>query len=119
DYSRISIMLQYCADVKIIEELKAELFFPKPKVDSSVLEMIFHENPVYKVCDEDLFFQIVKASFSQRRKTLRNCLISSWLNLDKKMLEKIQEKTGIDFSRRAETLSIDEYVILTNTIKIC
>ncbi|MEA3280817.1 MAG: 16S rRNA (adenine(1518)-N(6)/adenine(1519)-N(6))-dimethyltransferase RsmA, partial [Thermodesulfobacteriota bacterium] len=72
DYGRLTVMLQYCADIKKIADIKAHQFFPKPKVDSEVLEINFKTAMKYPAKDEAFFFKVIKAAFGQRRKTLRN-----------------------------------------------
>jgi len=113
DYGRITVMLQYCANIKKIADVKASLFFPEPKIDSEVLEIKFKNT--FK-CDETLLFQVVKAAFSKRRKTLKNALAESELNIDAKTTMQILENAAIDPSRRAETLTVSEFVRLSNML---
>jgi 16S rRNA (adenine1518-N6/adenine1519-N6)-dimethyltransferase len=114
DYGRLSVMLQYFADLKRTATVSAHLFVPKPKVDSEVIEITFKkiiENPV---ADEGLLSEIVKAAFGKRRKTLKNALADSSLNADAETIGRILSNTGISPTRRAETLSVSEFVNLGN-----
>jgi 16S rRNA (adenine1518-N6/adenine1519-N6)-dimethyltransferase len=109
-------MLRYCADIKRLAEVKASLFFPKPKVDSEVLEIIFKNIIKYPAKDELFFFRVIKAAFSKRRKTLKNALAGSELHIDAKTAVQVLKNAGIDPSRRAETLTVQEFVKLSNYI---
>ena len=114
DYSRLSVMAQYCADVKKIATVKAPLFFPKPKIDSEVIELTFKTRLQHKADDEQLLFRVIKAAFSKRRKTLRNSLAGNILDIDTQTALSLLEQAGIDPVRRAETLTVQEFVKLSN-----
>ncbi|MBW2202134.1 MAG: ribosomal RNA small subunit methyltransferase A [Deltaproteobacteria bacterium] len=114
DYGRLTVMLHYCANTKKLAEIKASLFFPKPRVDSEVLEITFNDAPEYTATNEAFFFRVIKAAFSKRRKTLKNALAGSDLEMEPKTAAQILEGAGIDPSRRAETLSVQEFVKLSN-----
>ncbi|MDA3824059.1 MAG: 16S rRNA (adenine(1518)-N(6)/adenine(1519)-N(6))-dimethyltransferase RsmA [Bacteroidales bacterium] len=114
DYGRLSVILQYCADVRKIADIKAHQFFPKPKVDSEVLEIKFKTAIKCPAKDEVFFFKIIKAAFGQRRKTLRNALAGSELHLDTSAAQRVLESAGIEPSRRAETLTVSEFVELSH-----
>ena len=89
---------------------------PKPKVDSLVIRLDKREEQKYIVSDEKLFFSVVKASFSKRRKTLLNCLSTYGWHYTKDEMLKVLELAQIDPQRRGETLSIDEFVKLSEEI---
>lgn len=114
DYSRLSVILQYCAHLKILAGIKASQFFPRPGVASSVLEIHFMEPLPFPAADEKMLFQIVAAAFGKRRKTLKNALSKSRLPVDADTVTRVLETTGIDGVRRAETLSVEEFVKLTD-----
>jgi len=114
DYGRLSAMLQYCADIKPVTEVKASAFFPKPKIDSEVLYIQFKKQISLPAIDEELLFKVIKAAFGQRRKTLRNSLAGSQLPIDATTAGRVLEQSNIDPSRRAETLSVDEFSVLSN-----
>ena len=116
DYGRLSVMLGYCANINKIADVKASVFFPKPKVDSEVLELRFKKRLEYPANDETYFFSVIKAAFGNRRKILKNALAASALNIDANTAQNILEKSGIDPVRRAETLTIEEFVKLSNNL---
>ena len=116
DYGRLTVMLQYCANVRDLTEIKANVFFPRPKVDSSVIEARFQDQPSFIALDESFLFSVIKAAFGKRRKTLKNALIRSQLSIDSEQVLTGLESAGIDPSRRAETLSIKEFVNLSNIL---
>lgn len=112
DYGRLSVMLQYAADIRPLASVAAHLFSPRPKVDSLVVEIRFKENIADPVSDEDRFSAIVKAAFGKRRKTIKNSLTDSDLNISTETATRILIRAGIDPNRRAETLSIAEFVAM-------
>lgn len=115
-YGRISVMLQYCARIKVLRQVRAEMFFPRPRVDSVVLGIEFKTDPLPRVTDEQLMGNVVRAAFGQRRKTLQNALAAGLSFMDKDGVARVLKEAGIDPKRRAETLSVDEYVELTNCV---
>lgn len=116
DYGRLTVMLQYCATVKNLAEIKANAFFPRPKVDSSVIEVRFYDQPPFSAADESFLFSIIKAAFGKRRKTLKNALTQSQLSFTHEQILTGLENAGIDPFRRAETLSVEEFVQLSNSL---
>jgi 16S rRNA (adenine1518-N6/adenine1519-N6)-dimethyltransferase len=116
DYGRLSVMLQYCALIRPVMDLKASQFYPRPKVDSVVLEIGFLPSPPVPADDEDFFGQVVKAAFGRRRKTLRNALGGSQLPMTPSAAAALLQAASIDPARRAETLSVAKFVTLSNTI---
>ncbi|WP_372679820.1 16S rRNA (adenine(1518)-N(6)/adenine(1519)-N(6))-dimethyltransferase RsmA [Desulfosarcina sp.] len=116
DYGRLSVMLGYCAYTQVLMQVRAPLFFPAPKVDSTVIGIRFTSPPPFPADDEALLFRVVKAAFGKRRKTLRNALSQSDLNLAPSACEQVLEKARIDPMRRAESLSVAEFVRLSNEI---
>ncbi len=115
-YGRLSVMLQYCATVRELMQVKAARFFPAPKIDSTVIGVWFNAAPPFPADDENFFFSVVKAAFGKRRKTLRNALAQSELKLSPADSENLLIKAGIDPARRAETLSVEDFVRLGNEI---
>jgi len=115
-YGRLSVMVQYCAKVRVLTEVKAKLFFPKPNIDSLVIGIDFDPDAGKQVTDEAFFFQVIKAAFSKRRKTLRNALAGFMPEFDANASAKALKGAGIDPVRRAETLTKDEFVRLSNHI---
>jgi len=105
-YGSLSVLLQTFMDVKIEFRVSPECFWPKPKVDSAVLTLLPLKKPRTKVSDEQLFEKVIRAAFSSRRKMIGNSLRSI---LPKESVERVLESSGIDKSRRAETLAISEF----------
>jgi 16S rRNA (adenine1518-N6/adenine1519-N6)-dimethyltransferase len=116
NYGRISVMIQYCSEINRLADVKASQFFPKPKIDSQVIEIIFRETPAFPVDNEEFFFKVIKAAFGKRRKTLKNSLSGSGLGIDAKTAVSALNSAGIDPARRAETLTVVEFVRLSNTL---
>lgn len=111
DYGSLSIFLQYYFNVRKLIDVSRNVFIPKPNVDSIVVEFSKRDREYY-VNDESIFFALVKDSFTQKRKTLRN-------NLKKYDLEKIESvlsKYGFTLTVRAEQLSIDIFVDIANEL---
>jgi 16S rRNA (adenine1518-N6/adenine1519-N6)-dimethyltransferase len=117
-YGRLSVLLQYCADVEAVLSIKADQFYPKPKVDSAVLRIDFKPIVTPAVQDEGLLVKVVQAAFGRRRKTMRNALTGSLLDLNADQAESALQAVSIDPRRRAETLSVAEFVALTNHVAL-
>ena len=115
EYGALSLAVQYRAEVEMAFTVPPNVFYPKPKVDSAVMILKRLPGPPVFLKDEALFFAVIKAAFGQRRKTLNNALAAG-LNLEKAMLADIFAETGIAASRRGETLSIQEFASLANTL---
>ncbi len=115
NWSPLSIAVQMYADSEILFHIKPNSFFPKPRVDSSVIRLTFLPQPRVRVEDERWFFRVVRAAFGQRRKILLNSLTSN-LSLPKDRLEVILNRIGIDPKRRAETLNLSEFARLSTAV---
>lgn len=115
NYGALSVLCQYFTNPQTVQIVPANLFVPAPKVDSAVVKMEILDTPPITVKDEKLFFKTVKAAFSQRRKTLLNCLSANF-PIGKDRLNEILESIGIDPRRRGETLSLDEFAALSNSL---
>jgi 16S rRNA (adenine1518-N6/adenine1519-N6)-dimethyltransferase len=116
DYGRITVILRYCADIRPLAKAGAHLFFPKPQVDSTVVEIEFKpviENPAD---NEALLVRVIQAAFGQRRKTLKNALSAGLSPIPGPEIEQLLRQAGIDPIRRAETLSVAEFVRLSNML---
>lgn len=111
DYSSLSIYLNYYYDVKKILDVSKNVFIPKPNVDSIVLEFNKKlDKPNLK--NEDLFFKLVKDSFKQKRKTIRNNLKE--YDLDK--IEFVLKKHNFDLNTRAEQLPVEVFIEISNIL---
>lgn len=112
EYGRITAMLRYCAEIKLLLNVKARAFYPPPKIDSSVIEIKFRPTADFASRDEKRLFAVIKAAFGNRRKTLKNALTASALPIDSQTALRALTAAGIDPSRRAETLEPAEFVSL-------
>ena len=115
DMSLLALSVQVYGSPRIAAYIPAEAFFPAPKVDSAVLVVDIYPTPLIKQDLLSVFFKLVKAGFSQKRKTLRNSL-SSGLHISPTQAAELLSRTDIDPQRRAETLSLDEWERLAETM---
>lgn len=113
-YGAFSILVQYYCDTEILRLVPPSAFIPQPKVESIVIRLDRLKQPKVKVKDEELFFSIVRQSFNMRRKTLWNGVKNMGIN--KEDLEKCFERANIDPKRRGETLSLQEFALLSDEI---
>ena len=111
DYGSLSIYLNYYFDVCKLMDISRNIFIPKPNVDSIIVEFRRKSNS-FSVIDEDLFFKLVRDSFKQKRKTLRNNL----KGYDLSVIEKVLSSYGYDLSVRAEMLDIRVFVDIANNL---
>ncbi|MBW2646054.1 MAG: ribosomal RNA small subunit methyltransferase A [Deltaproteobacteria bacterium] len=116
-YGRLSVVVQYCARVAPLITVGASSFYPRPKVDSEVLRIEFETPVSYPASDESLFFNVVRAAFSQRRKTIKNALKGGNLGIDAEGVLDVLDRAGIDSQRRPETLGVKEFVDISNLIQ--
>jgi 16S rRNA (adenine1518-N6/adenine1519-N6)-dimethyltransferase len=116
EYGVLTVLCRLVFDIEKVFLVKPSSFRPIPKVDSIVLRFRVLPSNRLDVGDEKLFRIIVKASFSQRRKTLWNCLKSIDILSEQGVLEQVFEQSGIDKGRRGETLSLQEFARLTNGV---
>lgn len=111
----LSVQVYGKADIPMI--IPASAFYPEPKVDSAVVRIDLYEEPLVPAECMDAFFDLAKAGFGQKRKTLRNAL-SSNLHLSGPETESHLRQAGIDPMRRAETLTIEEWKHLLEAFSI-
>ena len=116
DYGRLSVMIQYCAELKSVGRVTANHFFPRPKVDSAVLSIVFKSPSDLSPQEEDFFFKVIRAAFGRRRKKLRNSLAGGELGLSTEGTQQALEWAKIDPSRRAETLDVAEFLALSASL---
>ena len=114
DYGILSIAAQYYSQPKKIHTVAPTVFYPKPKVSSMIVKLDIYKKPFIKVSNERLFFNIIKASFYQRRKRLINSLSNYFKEeMDKLKIENILKEADIDKNRRGETLTLEEFAKLS------
>lgn len=107
DYGSLSVFVQYYTDPEIVLSVPKTAFMPRPNVDSAVIKLKIRKEKI-ELKDREIFFKVVKAAFSQRRKTILNSL-SSGLKTDKATIRAILEKVDIDPKLRAENLTIEDF----------
>ena len=106
-YGLLTILSQFWADCEIIRTVGRKSFYPAPKVNSALVGMKVRKEPLLKLTDYSHFRKTIKAAFSQRRKTLKNCLVSS--GFDKEKVTKSILELGLDENIRGEKLSIEQF----------
>lgn len=117
DYGSLSIAVQYYSEPELVCIVPHTVFIPQPNVESAVIRLKVRKNPPVEVDDQDFFFEVVQASFAQRRKTISNNLKSRFFaGEDRQRLEQLLTSAGIEPSRRAETLHLEEFAKLSNTL---
>lgn len=109
-YGSMSVFIQYNAKAEIIAHISKNVFFPPPEVSSAVIRLMPLAHPPVEVANEELFFDVVHCAFGKRRKTLANSLADCQaLGLSKERVREVLQAADIEPSRRAETLSIEEF----------
>lgn len=117
EYGSLSIAVQYYSVPELICTVPHSVFIPQPNVESAVIRLTVRKTPAVNVADEAFFFEVVQASFAQRRKTISNNLKSRFFPKEgRERLEQLLEAAGIVPSRRAETLSLAEFAKLSDTL---
>ena len=115
DYGALSLAVQYYAKPYLVANVPANCFIPRPNVDSAVIRLSRHEEPVVHVEDETLMFNIIRASFNQRRKTLQNGLKNSGLfPLSKDEIVESIIEAGLPETVRGEALTLEQFAQLAN-----
>lgn len=116
DYGALTLAINYFSEPCMVTRVPRQVFMPQPEVDSTVIRLNVRQAPPAFVKNESVFFQVVKAAFGQRRKTLANtlsCLIGS---VEKDRIIQVLTELGIDPARRGETLSFEEFARLANAV---
>ncbi|WP_455950986.1 16S rRNA (adenine(1518)-N(6)/adenine(1519)-N(6))-dimethyltransferase RsmA [Eubacterium sp.] len=117
DYGALSLAVQYYADAKVMLNVSATCFMPRPNVDSAVIKLTRHQESPVEVKDESLMFRIIRASFNQRRKTLVNGLKnSSELDFSKEEITEAIKSIGKAENIRGEKLTLEEFAKLSNAL---
>ncbi len=114
EMSLLALSVQVYGHPRISASIPAGAFYPAPKVDSAVIRVDLYPQPLIPISRLERFFQLARAGFSQKRKTLRNSL-SAGLRISTSEAARLLERAGINPMRRAETLSLDEWRLLSET----
>ena len=117
EYGALSLAVQYYAKPEIVVNVPPSCFMPQPKVGSAVIRLTRHSEPPVTVKSEKLLFQVIRASFNQRRKTLANGLANyGAFGLPKEELQACIEELGVPVNIRGEALSLEQFAQLSNII---
>ena len=114
-YGLLTILSQFWADCSIIRLVGRRSFYPAPKVNSALVSLKVRKEPLLKLSDYKHFRKTIKAAFSQRRKTLKNCLVSSGFNKEK--VAQVISQMNLDENIRGEKLSIAQFGELSELLK--
>ena len=118
EYGALSLAVQYYAKPEIVAIVPPNCFMPRPNVGSAVIRLTCHENPPIEVKDEGFMFNLIRASFNQRRKTLVNGLTNaSFLSVTKEQVAEALEKMELSPTIRGEALSLEQFAQLSNLLK--
>ena len=112
DMSILSVSVQFYGRPQIAARLKPSVFWPRPEVDSAVVRIDTYDQPIVDVPNSQVFFRVVRAGFGQKRKQLKNA-IASGLGLDAERTASVFDTAKVDSRRRAETLTLEEWALLT------
>ena len=113
-YGLLTILSQFWADVEIKELVGRRSFFPAPKVNSALVKLIVREKPKLQLTNYTRFRKTVKAAFSQRRKNIKNCLLSGGFSKEK--IQQAMQKLNLDENTRGEKLSIETFGELSEAL---
>lgn len=117
DYGALSLAVQYYAQPEIVANVPPNCFMPRPKVGSAVICLKCHQKPPVSVKDEKLMFEIIRASFNQRRKTLVNGLHHfPGIPLSKEQIQEQIEVMGLPEAVRGEALTLEQFAVLADAI---
>lgn len=117
EYGALSVAVQYFTKPHIISTVPPHCFIPQPKVDSTIIKLDMLREPPVNVNDEKRFFNVVKAAFGQRRKTLLNALSNSGMfRMNKDQIRQVLMEIGVGETQRGETLNIMQFALLSNSI---
>lgn len=118
NYGALSLAVQYFAEPKVMMTVPASCFMPRPNVDSAVIKLARHESPPVQVKDEKLMFEIIRAAFNQRRKTLVNSLNNAGgLDINKESALAALEAMGLPAAIRGEALTLAQFAALADFVK--
>lgn len=111
DMSLLSVSVQFYGQPHIVTRINPAVFWPRPDVESAIVRIDTYSAPPLNVPSADIFFQVVRAGFSMKRKQLKNAL-SGGLQIASSAAGDLLERAGINPTRRAETLTLDEWAAL-------
>ena len=116
DYGALSLAVQFYARPQIVLTVPASCFMPRPNVDSAVIRLERFKEPPVDVTDQHLMFNIIRASFNQRRKTMTNSVVNAGLGITREKLLAALEAVGLPATVRGEALTLEQFAMLSNHI---
>ena len=117
DYGALSLAVQYYAEPYVVANVPPNCFMPRPKVGSAVIRLTKYKDALIKVTNEKLLFQLIRASFNQRRKTLQNGIKNfGGLNFSKEQVAQALEEMELPASVRGEALTLEQFAQLSNIL---
>lgn len=116
DYGALSLIVRYRADASVVGRIPPTAFYPPPDVESAIVRLEILQRPRVRIADDAAFFRVIRAAFAQRRKMLRNAL-SAGLAITSGDAERACAAAGLDYHRRGETLSLEEFAVLTAALE--
>lgn len=117
DYGALSLAVQYYAKPKVILNVPASCFMPRPNVDSAVIRLEAYDTPPVQVNDEKLMFKIIRAAFMQRRKTMVNALSNAGIGISKDQVRAALNKMELSETIRGEALTLEQFATFANLVK--
>ena len=114
-YGLLTILSQFWADVKIMKLVGRRSFYPAPKVNSALVKLVVREKPLLELSDYSHFRKVIKGAFAQRRKNIKNCLVSA--GFDKEKVQNALQTLELDENIRGEKLSIEIFGKLSEELK--
>ena len=118
EYGKLTLAAQYYAEVDVVRKVPRTCFTPEPKVDSVIVRMRNRKEPLYPDVDGRFLLDLIGAAFSKRRKTLRNSLIkNTTLGVAEEKMTAAFEAAGIDPTRRAQTLTLDDFAAIAEAVQ--
>jgi 16S rRNA (adenine1518-N6/adenine1519-N6)-dimethyltransferase len=116
DLSLMAVSVQFYGQARLVSTIRAGAFWPRPEVDSAIVRLDLYPEPLLPLAQEDAFFRVVKAGFSQKRKQLKNNLLA--LGVGSERVAAALQQAHIDGQRRAETLTLPEWVALYQNLSV-
>lgn len=117
DYGALSLAVRYYCEPYLVANVPQNCFMPRPNVDSAVIRLTLHKNPPVKTDNEQLMFKLIKTAFSQRRKTLLNCIFNSGeFDMNKEQIAAFLNENGFDERIRGEKLTLEDFARLADSL---
>lgn len=115
NYGALSVWLQSQCDIKILKKLKPTVFWPRPKVDSAIVQLVPNKERASQIADREFFHDFVRRLFHHRRKMMRSVLVTMYRKqLDKADVDRLLAESELDEKCRAESLAVEQLVALSN-----